>query len=89
METNKPVAADFQQELKKVIEQRVFSKIQYRTDLQEFITITSLIREKVTENGEDWVELANGGKIRLDQVVSINGVVAPGYEDYMAISCDC
>ena len=89
METSKPVAADFQEELKNVIEQRVFSKIQYRTDLQEFITVTSLIKEKMAESGEEWVELVNGGRVRLNQIVSINGVISPGYEDYMAISCDC
>ena len=89
MGTNKPLTTDFQEVLNQVIEQRVFSKIQYRTELQEFITVTSLIKEKVKENEVESVVLANGESIRLDKIVSINGVISPGYEDYMAISCDC
>ena len=89
MDTNKPLTTDFQEVLNKVIEQRIFSKIQYRTELQEFITVTSLIKEKVRENEVESVALANGESIRLDQIVSINGVISPGYEDYMDFSCDC
>jgi hypothetical protein len=89
METNQAAVTDFQKTLTTVIEQRIFSKIQYRTELQEFVTVTSLIKERVTEDGRESVVLANGEKLPLDKIVSINGVIAPGYEDYMAISCDC
>lgn len=89
MDTNKPLTTNFQEVLSKVIEQRIFSKIQYRTELQEFITVTSLIKEKGRENEVESVVLANGQSIRLDKIVSINGVISPGYEDYMALSCDC
>ena len=88
MDTNKPLTTDFQEVLNNVIKQRIFSKIQHRTELQEFITVTSLIKEKGRENELESVVLANGESIRLDQIVSINGVISAGYEDYMAISCD-
>jgi Rho-binding antiterminator len=89
MEIYKPIDVSFHDQLKATVTQRIYSKIQYKTDLEEFITISSLIKNIIVENGEEFIVLLDGEKIRLDRIVSLNGTVAPGYKDFMDLSCDC
>ncbi len=89
MEIYKPIDVSFHDQLEAAATQRIYSKIQYKTDLEEFITVTSLIKKMLVENGEEFIVLLDGEKIRLDRIVSLNGTVAPGYQDFMDLSCDC
>lgn len=89
METYNPIDVSFRDLLEEAVTQRIYSKIQYKTDLEEFITVTSLMKAILTEQGQEFIVLLDGEKIRLDRIVSLNGTVAPGYKDFMDLSCDC
>lgn len=56
--------------------------IQYFNEYRELHTASGLIRAVLTENEMGFVEMANGDRIRLDRIISLNGEFFPGYEDY-------
>lgn len=68
---------------------REYCKIQYYTEIKEFITTNSLIKDVFTKDGEEFMELTLGENIRLDRVVSINGMFAPNYSTIKDFTCDC
>ncbi len=69
--------------------EKTYCKIQYFTEIHEFMTINSLVKDIFTKEKEEFMALATGEKIRLDRVVSIGGVFAPQFAHYQDFSCDC
>lgn len=68
---------------------RQFVRLEYLTDLHEFIKADVLIKSTTTTNGADVLELANGEQVPFDRVVSISGQLSPRYPGYGNYSCDC
>ena len=66
-----------------------FVRIEYLTDLNEFIKADVLVKQLFQENGLEWIELATGETIPLDRVVSVSGNLSPRYPGYGNYSCDC
>ena len=66
-----------------------FVRLEYLTDLNEFIKTDVSIKQLVHENGADWLELATGETILLDRVISVSGKLSPKYPGYGNYSCDC
>lgn len=66
-----------------------FVRIEYLTDLNEFIKTDVMIKQFVRENGTESLELATGDIIPLDRVVSVSGNLSPNYPGYGNYSCDC
>ncbi|MBN8824083.1 MULTISPECIES: hypothetical protein [unclassified Spirosoma] len=66
-----------------------FVRLEYLTDLNEFIKADVLIKQLSYENGAEWLELATGEIIPLDRVVSVSGKLSPRYPSYGNYSCDC
>ena len=81
---------DFYNEIEKVINQRTYTKIRYFSEIREYLSVTSLIKEIILKEEEGFALLANGTEIRLDRIISIDQVVSPDYPDYaLDFSCDC
>ncbi|QHV99078.1 hypothetical protein [Spirosoma endbachense] len=66
-----------------------FVRIEYLTDLSEFIKADVTIKQLVFQDGTEWLELATGDIIPLDRVVSVSGHLSPRYPGYGNYSCDC
>ena len=66
-----------------------FVRLEYLTDLNEFIKADVLIRQLVQRDNSEWLELATGERILLDRVVSVSGNLSPRYPNYGNYSCDC
>lgn len=66
-----------------------FVRIEYLTDLNEFIKTDVTIKQLIHENGTESLEFATGDVIPLDRVVSISGNLSPRYPGYGNYSCDC
>ncbi|MBC3540144.1 hypothetical protein ACFSC6_16710 [Rufibacter sediminis] len=76
------------QAVNEAVAKKKFLKIQYRTDLNEFLTVTALIK-KVEETGNGLkVELATGEEIPFDQLVKV-GDVASNQFTSRDFTCDC
>lgn len=74
---------------KESVEPRKFVRLEYLTDLNEFIKTDALVLGVGTQNGTDTLDLADGQHIPLDRVISIAGRLSPLYPGYANYSCDC
>jgi hypothetical protein len=66
-----------------------FVRLEYLTDLNEFIKTDVIIKQLVQEAGIEQLELATGEIIPLDRVISVSGKLSPRYPGYGNYSCDC
>ena len=88
MEAYKPINCDFHSVLEDLATRGAFSRIQYYSDINEFITAQAIIKDLYTKEKEEFMVLSNGDIIRLDRIVRVNDHAAPGYdEEYF--KCDC
>ncbi|MGA0556771.1 hypothetical protein ACO2Q8_08985 [Larkinella sp. VNQ87] len=78
----------FSDMLRSLVALRKYVKIFYMTDLNELLQETSIITAFNSEPAGDFIALSSGNSIPLKRLVTVNGVYAPGHEDYE--SClDC
>ncbi|GAB3331340.1 hypothetical protein GCM10027299_37060 [Larkinella ripae] len=74
--------------LRSLIVLRKYVKLFYFTDLNELLSVTSILTALHSGPDGDSVVLASGESIPIQRLVNVNGVYAPGHEDYQ--SClDC
>ncbi|GAB4036496.1 hypothetical protein [Spirosoma jeollabukense] len=66
-----------------------FVRLEYLTDLNEFIKTDVTIKQVVPQNGIEYLELATGDVVPLDRVISVSGILSPRYPGYTNYSCDC
>jgi hypothetical protein len=91
METN-PNQSDFissETDFRAAIIPGKFVRLEYLTELSEFIKADVSIKQLVHEDGIEQLELATGETIPLDRVVSVSGKLSPHYPGYGNYSCDC
>jgi len=79
----------FDQELKAAVAERRFVRIEYLTELHEFIRTDVLLKQIVSRDGAEFLELATGQEVPVRKVVSVNGVLSPNYPGYDNYSCNC
>lgn len=84
-----PINCSFHDVLLDNATKKKYHKIQYFTDLHEFITTDSIIKDVFTENKEEFLVLITDEVIRLDKIVSVGGVFQPKYAHIQDFSCDC
>ncbi|WP_347158852.1 hypothetical protein [Pontibacter chitinilyticus] len=86
-DTYKAIDADFQQAIEALVAAQAYEHIQYFSDIHEFFTTRAILRELRTQDEAAYLILATGEAIRLDRLVRIGDLSAPGYdEDYF--KCD-
>jgi len=81
----------FENYLDNSILERRYIKLQYFTDIHEFITISTIalsISENATKH-EKMVNFNTGEQIPLSQIVRIDDVYAAKYAHIDDFSCDC
>jgi hypothetical protein len=66
-----------------------FVRIEYLTDLNEFIKTDVTLKQLVVQDGADYLELATGDVVPLNRVISVSGKLSPRYPGYANYSCDC
>lgn len=86
--SSQPLGERFAQELGTLIRQRKYVGLLYLTPLRELLSTTAILKEIFARDQADYLLLSTGEEIRLDRLVSVNGMQAPGY-DYDDFTCDC
>ena len=76
-------------EFRSLIPLKKFVRLDYFTDLREFIRTDALTKAITTVDGVDHLELATGEQIPLDRVIRIDGHLSPLYPGYDDYSCSC
>ncbi|SFE00456.1 hypothetical protein [Spirosoma endophyticum] len=66
-----------------------FVRLEYLTDLNEFIKTDVTIKQLFSRNGVEHLELATGDVVPLNRVISVSGKLSPRYPGYANYSCDC
>ncbi|TAG88976.1 MAG: hypothetical protein EAZ20_07495 [Bacteroidetes bacterium] len=85
-----PIDCNFHDFLLSLATLKKYCKIQYFTETHEFITLNSIIKDVfTTAEKEEFVLLLEDEKIRLDRLVSLDGVFSPKYAHIQDFSCDC
>lgn len=79
MPAYKPISCDFYDELEAVALHRSNNEIVYRDAQGQELKTTGIITGLTTVNKEEFLTLDNGLVIRLDQLVSLNGIVLANY----------
>lgn len=83
----KKVKDSFRELLLELVARKPFTRIQYFSDIREFITTTAIPKALLEQDGAEYLSLATGEVIRLDRLVRVGDKAAPGYsEDYF--KCD-
>ncbi len=85
--TYKPIDPAFYEELKAQVAKRAGTRIQFYTDIQEFLTVNATLKELVRRGEEEYLVLTTGAEIRLDRIVRVGETAAPGYGDSF-FKCD-
>ena len=66
-----------------------FVRLEYLTELNEFIKTDVTIKQLLRQDSTEWLKLATGESVPLDRVVSVSGKLSPRYPGYGNYSCDC
>ncbi|WP_114783083.1 hypothetical protein [Botryobacter ruber] len=84
----KPVDRKFYDELQALAKEKAYVRIQFYTDIHEFLTINASLKGLHQQGEEEYLLVSTGEEIRLDRLVRVGNTAAPGYdEDYF--KCDC
>lgn len=74
-----PISCDFYDELELLALRKTAAKIVIRTAENEIKEIESVIKTFYTKEKEEFMVLENGEEIRLDKLVSVNGIELKSY----------
>lgn len=90
METKyKPIDCGFHDHLEAAATLRRYVKLQYFTEIHEFITVMAVVKDIYTKDKMEFLVLHTGEEIRLDRIVRIDDVPSPAYGDIDDFTCDC
>ena len=71
-------------------QEKAFSKVFYFRNGTEIEEAKGKITELVTkENKEEYLVFSSGEEVRIDRIISINGIPGPAYDEYDAFSLAC
>lgn len=65
-----------------------YIRIQYFSEIQEFLTVDAIIKDLYIKDKAEYMLLSNGSEIRLDRLISADGELVPG-KGFDGISCEC
>lgn len=85
--TYKPIDCGFHDHLEAAATLGKYVKLQYFTDIHEFMTAMAVIKDIVTKDKMEFLVLNTGEEIRLDRVVSIDEIISPEYPDMDGCGC--
>lgn len=89
MESTTTVLNTFEQEITAAAAERRFVRLEYMTDLHEFIKADVLVKGRASQDDTHTLLLATGQEVPVKKIVSINGVISPNYPGYDNYSCNC
>ena len=79
MTNYKPIDCNYYDELEALATLRKDAEILYLSESNEELFISSIIKDFFIHDKVEFMILANGLEIRLDRIVSVNGLERSGY----------
>lgn len=88
MEEYRKVNCLFYDQLTDLIVQKKYVRIDFTTDIKEFIKRQTVLKDIVTIEKQEFLMLNTGESVRLDRIKKVDGIIAPHVtDDYY--QCDC
>lgn len=88
MSAYQPVACALYDFITKQASRKAYCRIRYYTKLREFMTVNAVITDIFARNKEEFIVLASGETVHLDNIISIDDTFSPIYASYRNTSCD-
>ncbi len=88
MSSYQPIDCNFYDILEANATRKRYIRIQYFSDIQEFLTVDAIIKDLFIRDKAEYMLLSSGLEIRLDRLVSVDGHTLPG-QGFDSISCEC
>ncbi|MDQ1088242.1 MULTISPECIES: hypothetical protein [unclassified Siphonobacter] len=83
METYQTLAPAYVELLQKAIGNK--NRLEYFNEYREYKLADSPLKQLITNEKGEFLELATGQTIPLNQIISLNSIFFPGYEDYQEV----
>lgn len=77
----KPIDPTFHEELQALVAKRAGVRIQFYTNIHEFMTVHATLKELISKEDGEYLVLTTGEEVRLDRIVRIGDRPAPGYDE--------
>ena len=77
----KPIEENYLKILEEAVEQHDFVRLQYFSEINEFLTKNQVAKKIINKDNADYLVLGNGEEVRLDRIVRFNNNPAPGYDE--------
>ena len=84
----KPIDCNFYDILEALSTRKRYVRIQYKTEIDEFQSEDSIIRDLYIKQGYEYLLLTSGTEIRLDRLIKVAGHYLPG-SGFDQLSCEC
>ena len=83
------VAPAFAALLHQAATNKKFVRIEYKTDLEEFIRTDALLKAVISRDDAEFLITANGDEIPFSRVISLDGTVSPDFPGFENYACTC
>ncbi len=87
--TSRTVAPAFAALLHEAATNRKFVRIEYKTDLEEFIRTDVLLKTAIIRDNTECLVTALGDEIPFSRVISLGGQVSPDFPGFENYACTC
>jgi hypothetical protein len=87
--TPRTVAPAFAALLHEAARNRKFVRIEYKTDLDEFIRTDALLKAAIIRDDAALLVTAMGDEIPFSRVISLDGQVSPDFPGFENYACAC
>ena len=84
-----PIDCGFYDQLEAAATRQQQVYLQYFNDLRELCQGSATIRTFFTREHAEYAQLASGEEIRLDRIIRLDDIPAPGYAEYPDFRCGC
>ena len=84
-----PIACGFYDELEALATRKKQVYLQYFNDLRQLCQGPAVLKTFVTRDHAEYAVLASGEEIRLDHIIRIDDMAAPGFAEYPDFRSGC
>lgn len=88
MTTYTPINCGFHDYLEHYASKKQYVRIQYFDDVHAVRTVDAIVKDLITQKGEEFMLLNTGEQFRLDQLIVIDGHQNPAH-GFDQLSCEC
>ncbi len=84
-----PIARGFHNELAAAATRQKQVYLQYFNDLRQLCQGSAVLQTFATRDGAEYAVLASGEEIRLDHIIRMDDLAAPGFAEYPDFRVGC